>query len=91
MLMKHGTARSLLVSRLVLVVATLGCNRIPQKASDPPPVLSIVRFNNLGTIPASPNIRGRNGAYSALFQGNSVWLHKYFSDETKLARSHSDQ
>jgi Domain of unknown function (DUF4185) len=75
MLNERGAERSLAFSAMVLIVCTLGCNKHQWKSSHAPAALSIVRLTNLGTIPASPVIRGRSGAYSALFQGNSVWLY----------------
>ena len=34
-----------------------------------------VRTTDLGALPQNPDILGRDGAYSALFQGHSVWLY----------------
>ena len=41
---------------------------------------------DLGTIPTSPAILGRDGAYSALFQGYSVWLY----GDTFLSNSNAE-
>jgi len=41
----------------------------------PAPGLSVVRTADLGTVPTNPRILGRDGGYSALFQGKSVWLY----------------
>jgi len=41
----------------------------------PPPALRIVKVTDLGPIPQNPGILGRDGGYSALFQGRSVWLY----------------
>lgn len=37
--------------------------------------VTVVSVTDLGTIPHDPHILGRDGAYSALFQGNSVWIY----------------
>jgi hypothetical protein len=34
-----------------------------------------VKATDLGPIPTNPDILGRDGGYSALFDGNSVWLY----------------
>lgn len=39
------------------------------------PGLTIVSVKDLGTLPTNPDILGRDGGYSALFQGYSVWLY----------------
>ena len=41
----------------------------------PPPALTVVKVTDLGPIPTNPDILGRDGGYSALFQGYSVWLY----------------
>jgi len=56
---------------LLLALATSGCNSNP----GPPPALTVVNTTDLGTIPTNPDILGRDGAFSALFQGYSVWLY----------------
>ncbi len=35
----------------------------------------VVSAKDLGAIPTNPEILGRDGAYSALFQGQSVWVY----------------
>ncbi len=40
-----------------------------------PAGLTVLAATDLGTIPTNPNILGRDGGYSALFDGNSVWLY----------------
>jgi len=57
----------------LMVLGLCGCSGRPN--SGPPPDLTIVNATDLGTIPTNPDILGRDGAYSALFQGNSVWLY----------------
>lgn len=47
-----------------------------------PPGLTVVSATDLGSIPSSPDILGRDGGYSTLFDGNSVWLY----GDTFLAR-----
>jgi hypothetical protein len=37
--------------------------------------VSVAQVKDLGVIPTNPDILGRDGAYSTLFQGNSVWLY----------------
>jgi Domain of unknown function (DUF4185) len=44
-------------------------------SSGPPPALSVVQATDLGPIPTNPDILGRDGGHSALFQGYSVWLY----------------
>jgi hypothetical protein len=40
-----------------------------------PPAVTVVSVQDLGTIPTNPDILGRDGGYSALFQGQSVWVY----------------
>lgn len=54
-----------------LAAVLLRCNSNP----GPPAALSVVSLTDLGTIPTNPDILGRDGAMSALFQGYSVWLY----------------
>jgi len=59
---------------LLLSIAGLqisGCDSV----SIPAPSLNIVNVKDLGTLPTNPDILGRDGGYSALFQGYSVWLY----------------
>jgi len=56
-----------------LILGVSGCG--PSPSSGPPPGLSIARVQDLGVIPTNPDILGRDGGYSALFQGYSVWLY----------------
>jgi len=35
----------------------------------------VVKATDLGTIPTNPRILGRDGAFSALFHGDSVWIY----------------
>jgi len=50
------------------------------------PSLSIVSVQDLGTLPTNSDILGRDGGYSALFQGHSVWLY----GDTFLANPNAD-
>ena len=54
----------------VLILALSSCN-----SSGPPPDLTVVKVTDLGTLPTNPDILGRDGAYSAVFQGYAVWLY----------------
>jgi hypothetical protein len=59
----------------LLVLGMCRCNKSSMGNSGPPPALSVVQFADLGTILTNRDIRGRSGAYSTLFQGESVWLY----------------
>ena len=50
---------------------TSGCDKV--SATNPGP--TVVSATDLGTIPTNPDILGRDGGYSALFQGVSVWIY----------------
>ncbi|MGA8224513.1 MAG: DUF4185 domain-containing protein [Candidatus Acidiferrales bacterium] len=52
-----------------------GCSFFHSVSTGPPPAVSIAQVSDLGPIPTSPDILGRDGGYSALFQGFSVWLY----------------
>jgi hypothetical protein len=56
---------------LLLALGLPGFNSNP----GPRPDLMVVNVTDLGTIPTNPDILGRDGAYSAAFQGYSVWLY----------------
>jgi hypothetical protein len=58
-----------------LVLGLFGCGFGPSPSGVPPPTLSIATVQDLGVIRTNPDILGRDGGYSALFQGNSVWLY----------------
>jgi hypothetical protein len=51
--------------------ATCGCASIHGLANGP----TVVSAKDLGVIPTNPDILGRDGGYSALFHGSSVWLY----------------
>jgi len=65
-----------------LLAANTGCNSNPGG----PPALRVVSTTDLGRIPTNPDILGRDGAVSALFQGYSVWLY----GDTFLAQPNAD-
>ena len=58
---------------LLLACTAAGCGG--SSYSGPPPQLLVTNTKDLGPIPTNPDILGRDGAYSALFQGASVWLY----------------
>ncbi|HUN63458.1 MAG TPA: DUF4185 domain-containing protein [Candidatus Sulfotelmatobacter sp.] len=57
-----------------LILGLYSCG-YPSPSSGPAPALSITKAQDLGVIPTNPIILGRDGGYSALFQGYSVWLY----------------
>jgi hypothetical protein len=60
----------------LLAILMQGCRLFSYSpSSGPPPALSVVQATDLGPIPTNPDILGRDGGYSALFQGYSVWLY----------------
>jgi hypothetical protein len=69
------------VALLLACTALAGCGG--SSYSGPAPQLLVTSAKDLGAIPTNPGILGRDGAYSALFQGTSVWLH----GDTFLARA----
>jgi hypothetical protein len=73
----HRSALGLIaLAFLSLTVGCAGCNSITYNPSSPAlPGLAIVQVRDLGPITTNPDILGRDGGYSALFQGNSVWLY----------------
>ena len=60
----------------------LGCGAPSGSA----PGLSIVSVTDLGVLPVNPDILGRDGGYSAAFQGVSVWLY----GDTFLAKPNAE-
>lgn len=58
-----------------LILGLFGCRIYPSPSSGPPPALSIATVQDLGVIPTNPDILGRDGGYSAQFEGYSVWLY----------------
>lgn len=65
--------RAFLKISLVFVLAlTLGCNSSSNSA---PLSQNLASATDLGVIPTNPDILARDGAYSTVFQGYSVWLY----------------
>ena len=71
---------------LVLLVASIAGSPSCSSNSGSPPSGTVVKAVDLGTIPTNPDILGRDGAYSALFQGYSVWLY----GDTFLAKPNAE-
>src|SRR5580704_8329481 len=59
----------------LLMLGLFGCSIYPSPSSGPPPALSIATVQDLGVLPTNPKIVRRDGGYSALFQGYSVWVY----------------
>jgi hypothetical protein len=58
-----------------LALGLSGCGIYSSPSSGPPPAVSIAMAQDLGVVQTNPDILGRDGGYSALFQGYSVWLY----------------
>ncbi len=56
---------------LVLTVGLVGCI----DPAGPAPDVSVIRATDLGALPKSSDIVGRDGGYSGLFQGHVVWIY----------------
>ncbi len=70
----HTAARVFVA--FLLAAGCGGCGSITYNTPSPSdPGIAIVQVKDLGPIATNPDILGRDGAYSALFQGNSVWLY----------------
>ena len=70
--------RFLIVLVLLLDLGVSECGlRFTSSSSNSgsPPNLTVANVTDLGTIPTNPDILGRDGGYSAVFQGYSVWLY----------------
>jgi len=72
----------LLVLLVVFMMGSPSCS----SSSASRPGGTVVKATDLGTIPTTPDILGRDGAYSALFQGYSVWLY----GDTFLAKPNAE-
>jgi Domain of unknown function (DUF4185) len=70
-----------LVPLLVWIMGA-ACNSNP----GPPATLTVEKANDLGTIQTNADILGRDGGYSAVFHGYSVWLY----GDTFLASPNAD-
>lgn len=66
--------RRRIYAELLLAVLGLAISNCSSNPGDPA-ALTVAGATDLGTIPTNPDILGRDGAYSALFQGYSVWLY----------------
>jgi len=73
------------VLALLSLLVGAGCGS-SQSNSGSPAALKIVNATDMGAISTNPDILGRDGAYSALFQGFSVWLY----GDTFLAKPNAD-
>jgi hypothetical protein len=72
---------SLTVCAVLAIASILACG-----ASGPPASLAVVQTSDLGVIGSNPAILGRDGGYSGVFAGSSVWV---FGD-TFLANPNAD-
>lgn len=59
---------------LSVAIELSGCGFRSSGGSGAPDV-TVASVTDLGTIPTNPDILGRDVAYSALFQGYSVWIY----------------
>ena len=74
---------------LCLMIGIHGC----AGSSGSSAAASVVNATDLGPIPTNPDILGRDGGYSALFMGQSVWLYGdtfLASPNTYDAHAHSE-
>jgi hypothetical protein len=67
---------------LSLAISIASCNT----NSGPAPALTIAKVTDLGPLPTNPDILGRDGVYSAVFSGYSVWIY----GDTFLAKPNAD-
>ncbi len=51
-----------------LILGLSSCGGYPSPSLGPASALSIIKAQDLGVIPTNPDILGRDGGYSALFQ-----------------------
>ena len=73
-----SSLRFLVLLVLLLDLGASGCGlRFTSDSSNSgsPLNLTVANVTDLGTIPTNPDILGRDGGYSAVFQGSSVWLY----------------
>jgi hypothetical protein len=73
---QSANMRSAILLTLCMALGTCGCGQSSGGAptSGLPPQLK-VSVTDLGTLATNPDIVGRDGAFSAVFQGNVVWLY----------------
>jgi hypothetical protein len=60
---------------LFFALGLSGCNFYPLPSLGPPPAMTVVSTQDLGVISTNPDILGRDGGGSVLFQGYSVWIY----------------
>ena len=65
-----------------LLLLAVGCGVQAAPAS-----LSVVEATDLGPIKTNPDILGRDGGYSALFHGYSVWVYGIPSWRSRMPRT----
>ena len=72
---------------MLALVTGEGCNNPagPRGPSGPGPDLTVIQAVDVGTVQQGAQVGGRDGGYSALFQGHSVWLYS----DTFLAHANS--
>jgi hypothetical protein len=87
-LQRSRSARILsgILPMLCFALGLSGCGGYPSPSSGPSPALSVANVQDLGAIPTNPDILGRDGGYSALFQGYSVWVY----GDTFLSKPNAD-
>jgi len=69
-----------------LIFGLSGCSFYPSPSSGPSTPSSVATVQDLGVIPTNPDILGRDGGYSALFQGYSIWVY----GDTFLAKANAE-
>jgi hypothetical protein len=82
-LLRRKQMQSLFLAALIAIALT-SCSQHSNSGSMQD--FAVAQVTDLGTIPTNPDIVGRDGGYSALFQGNSVWLY----GDTFLANPNTD-
>jgi len=82
-----GFSLVILPAVLLVIAGMSGCSLFPSSGSSgPPPGLLVGQVTDLGPIQTNPDILGRDGGYSAMFQGNSVWLY----GDTFIAKANAE-
>lgn len=67
--MKSCPIPSLILTLALLSIASCSSN------PGPPPSATVTAATDLGAVQTNSDIVGRDGAYSGVFQGYSVWLY----------------
>lgn len=65
--------RTAVCGALLLELALSGCSLYPGGNAGPAPDLKVAQVTNLGPILTNPKVVGRDGGYSGVFAGYSVW------------------